>query len=678
MTPADDRTDAAHTPAERARAFFDAWPPGLTAYSGTDPNATMERDDLGAVLTDRDKARHQLQRTLIELEHWQNVIVPKVRADRDRMAAGVPLVCTDHRHHAKVRGIEADRDEWRARAVKADELLLKAQEQRDMAREQLRDAELAAEEARGTAGRLAETLREVLDRYRPLTDEKHNTFGWTALLAQPADYDRWRAVLETAAPRAADETTTQVNDTTADSPRRSLTVADDPAAVCPTPCDDDCDAPCHEGHAVPWKRQHQVEDCLTAQRDAARAETIRLARTMREALDELISWCDIQPNGWEQWNAAVDSILATAPDNPSPDSALTQVNPAADEDSDADTEAVTEQPPAPADAPFFQPGHTYLSANGWFRFTCDRVIDGIAIGKQEEHPGWNPPTRQVWHGVMEEDCWTDITGSSMAMVSEHGPELVKLPVLDGEFTGPLKPVTITVTLAGAPERDPRVESVPCPRCKALPGNTCRALRLDAWVPVAPHAERLEQLATQILANGCPTACAETHTYELGCLLDPKQLPDDTSAISLTTDPSRSGSWVWHCFGTDICDGLLSFDHSTAAAARRSYDRHVRDKHQQPLPRRRALRPGLISDLIDGARRGRAQAVAEAHEVAAAGLEPFPDEELAGHCYRYEVDGEPVVLRGGKPLSPEAKAALAEVVQAAKRRYAAEHPEGGEQ
>jgi hypothetical protein len=43
----------------------------------------------------------------------------------------------------------------------------------------------------------------------------------------------------------------------------------------------------------------------------------------------------------------------------------------------------------------------------------------------------------------------------------------------------------------------------------------------------------------------------------------------------------------------------------------------------PLPRRRALRPGLIRDLIDGARRGHTAAQAEAHHIAAAHLEAFP-------------------------------------------------------
>jgi hypothetical protein len=36
------------------------------------------------------------------------------------------------------------------------------------------------------------------------------------------------------------------------------------ASECPTPCDDDCDAPCHEAHEVKWKRDHEPEECPPA------------------------------------------------------------------------------------------------------------------------------------------------------------------------------------------------------------------------------------------------------------------------------------------------------------------------------------------------------------------------------------------------------------------------------
>lgn len=31
---------------------------------------------------------------------------------------------------------------------------------------------------------------------------------------------------------------------------------------CATPCDEDCDADCHEVHLPVWKRSHQPEYCL--------------------------------------------------------------------------------------------------------------------------------------------------------------------------------------------------------------------------------------------------------------------------------------------------------------------------------------------------------------------------------------------------------------------------------
>ncbi len=88
---------------------------------------------------------------------------------------------------------------------------------------QLRDAELATEEAHGQTTRLAQTLTEILDRYRPLTDEHQITFAWTALLVPDAQYARWRTVLDTAAPRPADGPSTPV---TAPADERPLTPAD--------------------------------------------------------------------------------------------------------------------------------------------------------------------------------------------------------------------------------------------------------------------------------------------------------------------------------------------------------------------------------------------------------------------------------------------------------------------
>jgi hypothetical protein len=54
------------------------------------------------------------------------------------------------------------------------------------------------------------------------------------------------------------------------------TTPDEGALVCPTPCDDDCEAFCHESHNVGYKRTHWPEDCpghpLRAALAAAEAE----------------------------------------------------------------------------------------------------------------------------------------------------------------------------------------------------------------------------------------------------------------------------------------------------------------------------------------------------------------------------------------------------------------------
>lgn len=46
------------------------------------------------------------------------------------------------------------------------------------------------------------------------------------------------------------------------------------------------------------------------------------------------------------------------------------------------------------------------------------------------------------------------------------------------------------------------------------------------------------------------------------------------------------------------------------------------------------------------------------------------------CRTYDVDGQPVSVRGGKPLDEQDQAALAELVRAARRHVAATDPHGG--
>ena len=41
------------------------------------------------------------------------------------------------------------------------------------------------------------------------------------------------------------------------------------AQICPTDCDDDCDTPCHEWHAIPARRDHQPDECPSAERTTA-------------------------------------------------------------------------------------------------------------------------------------------------------------------------------------------------------------------------------------------------------------------------------------------------------------------------------------------------------------------------------------------------------------------------
>lgn len=60
------------------------------------------------------------------------------------------------------------------------------------------------------------------------------------------------------------------------------------------------------------------------------------------------------------------------------------------------------------DPEFFQPGHVYTSTNGWFRFTCEVVVAGVALGFEDclKIPS-APRSRRIWMTVKPEGCWKE-------------------------------------------------------------------------------------------------------------------------------------------------------------------------------------------------------------------------------------------------------------------------------
>jgi hypothetical protein len=67
--------------------------------------------------------------------------------------------------------------------------------------------------------------------------------------------------------------------------------------------------------------------------------------------------------------------------------------------------------------PFFKPGHTYRSENGYFDFTCERILDGLAVGREIVVKGFTDywPVghgTNVWKSVRAEGCWTDAAGEA--------------------------------------------------------------------------------------------------------------------------------------------------------------------------------------------------------------------------------------------------------------------------
>lgn len=57
--------------------------------------------------------------------------------------------------------------------------------------------------------------------------------------------------------------------------------------------------------------------------------------------------------------------------------------------------------------PFYRPGSVYVSENGWFRFTCQTVVAGIALGVEECLKDRQEPRftkRNVWRSVRAAGC----------------------------------------------------------------------------------------------------------------------------------------------------------------------------------------------------------------------------------------------------------------------------------
>jgi hypothetical protein len=117
----------------------------------------------------------------------------------------------------------------------------------------------------------------------------------------------------------------------------------------------------------------------------------------------------------------------------------------------------------------------------------------------------------------------------------------------------------------------------------------------SWFAVAAEEARQQALVAARLAdyladhavpglNGqppsrsCPPACAESHLYDGACLLD----PCEGRVVSWSTWPGQQG-WAYSCDGEDGCEGHVSYGHSSAAAARRAHDRHLKREHLEVRP-----------------------------------------------------------------------------------------------
>jgi hypothetical protein len=115
----------------------------------------------------------------------------------------------------------------------------------------------------------------------------------------------------------------------------------------------------------------------------------------------------------------------------------------------------------------------------------------------------------------------------------------------------------------------------------ITGYTEGALELELvedWRPTA--SKQQTQAGAVVPVEGNPAAAQEAI----------RQMDADPHGLKagMTVQPYREHGhekWVFRCWGTDTCDGILSLDHTNQQAAERARDRHLAEGHpeEKPMP-----------------------------------------------------------------------------------------------
>ncbi|MGW1160403.1 helix-turn-helix domain-containing protein [Streptomyces sp. NPDC002519] len=127
--------------------------------------------------------------------------------------------------------------------------------------------------------------------------------------------------------------------------------------------------------------------------------------------------------------------------------------------------------------------------------------------------------------------------------------------------------------------------------------------------------------------------------------------------------------------TQVAAALLANGISQAEAARRL---GLSNKHLNQMITGRAVLTIPWAERIL-ALTGMRLVISLAHDATRAVPAPVAQQPAAEDiCRPVEIDGEIIRVRGAAEMSDESRAALAEAIAAAKRRYLAEHPEDEQQ
>jgi hypothetical protein len=162
--------------------------------------------------------------------------------------------------------------------------------------------------------------------------------------------------------------------------------------------------------------------------------------------------------------------------------------------------------------------------------------------------------------------------------------------------------------------------------------------------IAAQRDRL-RFRMNALADRWDHALAPDKPYAHTLRAEISVAPFDPAGAMTVQEYTERGRrlWAFRCWGTETCDGWLGLGHHTQTAALLERERHAREEHAEAAP-------------------------------VSSGPAETEATEPVDTCRPVEVDGETILVRGSGQFTDQEQQFASEIVRAAKRKYAVEHPE----